>query len=94
MEQQTHPEDFAKIVRATSGRQVLVYRGSEDETGNPELVIATVVDGVMVKLGSGFNDTDDGCEARDKAFAGFGAEMADEFEAIAVGAVIGAGGSE
>lgn len=89
MEQQTHADDFAKIVRTTAGRQVLVYTDQEDETGNPSLVMATCVDGVMVKLGSGFNDTDDGHAARDKAFAKFDAEKADKFEAMAVGAVIG-----
>jgi hypothetical protein len=89
MEQQTRADDFAKIVRTTTGRQVLVYTVSEDETGNPSLVIATCIDGVMVKLGSGFNDTDAGYAARGKAFAGYSVEMADKFEAMAVGAVIG-----
>ncbi|WP_368647990.1 hypothetical protein ABRZ10_07120 [Castellaniella ginsengisoli] len=89
MEQQTHADDFAKIVRTTAGRQVLVYTDQEDETGNPSLVMATCVDSVMVKLGSGFKDTDDGYESRDKAFAGYSVEMADKFEAMAVGAVIG-----
>jgi hypothetical protein len=89
MEQQTHADDFAKIVRTTSGRQVLAYMDSEDETGNPSLVMVIAIDGVTVTLGSGFKDTDDGYESRDKAFAGYGVEMADKFEAMAVGAVIG-----
>lgn len=90
MEQQTHADDFARIVRTTSGRQVLVYMDSEDEAGNPSLIMVIAIDCVTVKLGSGFKDTDDGYEARDKAFAGYSVEMADKFEAMAVGAVIGA----
>ncbi|NYT81414.1 hypothetical protein H0A70_07915 [Alcaligenaceae bacterium] len=90
---QSHEDDFAKIIRTESGRQILVFCGS-DEEGNPEAVQMTCIDGVTVRIGASFNDDDAGYDKRDHFFESIDAAKAAAFEAMALGVAIGAGGNE
>lgn len=51
------PRDFAKIIRASDGRQVIVFVELDD--GDYQLRIATHFDGVMVMAGLGFDSADE-----------------------------------
>jgi len=85
---ESHEDDFAKIVRASSGRQVLVYCDSDDGEGRPQMMMMTVVDGVTVQINAGFNSTIEGCDKRDLSFNNYDIAAADKFEAMAIRAVL------
>ncbi|MFT0533992.1 hypothetical protein ACMHYJ_14360 [Castellaniella hirudinis] len=74
-----HEDDFCKIIRASSGRQVLVFLSS-DEDGNPSVDVSMQYDGILLHVNNGFGDEDAGHKARDAMFAGYGQAEADNFE--------------
>lgn len=59
--------DFAKLVRATDGAQVLFLKDDNDD-GKPTLYRMTEYEGITAKLGIAFSDDDFGYEACDKAY--------------------------
>lgn len=59
--------DFAKIVRATDGGQVLFYKDNGDG-GEPVLKQVTEMGGITGAMNLGFTDDDEGEKARDAAF--------------------------
>lgn len=77
--------DFAKIVIASDGEQVLFHLDNGDD--GPELVQMTVVEGVTARIGLGFNDDDEGYERRQKAFDVVGVKQADAMRELARRAV-------
>lgn len=77
--------DFAKIVTASDGEQVLYFKDNGDE--GPELVAMTNMDGITLRVGLGFADTDDGEAKREAQFNSVGVEHADEFRATAASMV-------
>lgn len=70
--------DFAKLIRATDGAQVLFLKDSNDD-GAPALYQYTTHEGVTVKLGYAFTDDVFGDAACDKAFQECGMDEADAF---------------
>ena len=78
--------DFAKIVRASDGAQVLFFKDNDSE-GAPCLTQVTEEDGVTAKLGISFTDDDDGGDKRDVAFNGSGVEQADGMRALVLKAL-------
>jgi len=85
---QTHEDDFAKIVRTDSGRQVLYYTDSSED-GEPQVIAVTSVEGVTVRVGMTFKDSASGHDKRDKFFDEVATDQASKFEAMAIGAVVG-----
>ncbi|AZS78772.1 hypothetical protein ELS24_10145 [Achromobacter spanius] len=85
---QSHEDDFAKIVRTDTGRQVLYYADSNEE-GEPQVIAVTSVEGITVRVGMTFKDSDSGHDKRDKFFGQVSPEHASKFEAMAIGAVVG-----
>lgn len=83
--------DFAKIVIASDGAQVLFYKDN-DEDGNPTLVHVTEEQGVTANMALSFTDDDDGFDKRDAAFDGSDAEKADAMRSL-VKRAMGAEGS-
>jgi len=73
------PRDFAKIIRASDGRQVIVFVELDD--GDYQLKIATHFDGVMVMAGLGFDSANE--ERNEQAayalLAAWGLEQADKW---------------
>lgn len=69
--------DFAKIIRASDGAQVLIFKDNGDE--GPELVFMTELDGVVARLGSGFehDPEEDAYSKLDKAFDAADVRQAD-----------------
>jgi hypothetical protein len=59
--------DFAKIVRATDGTQVLFYKDNGDD-GKPVLKQITDMDGITGAMNLSFSDDDEGYDRRDAAF--------------------------
>lgn len=88
-EVQQHDDDFAKIVRTPSGRQVLVYSDTDSETDTPQVVMRTSIEGAVISFSCGFKDTDEGYDLRDKMLSGYDQQKAAQFEAMALGAVLG-----
>ncbi len=79
--------DFAKIVRATDGTQVVAYVDI-DEDGNYILVSAACIDGVVAKVKIGFGSKND----KKKAFAainGYTVDLADHVASTLKGATSG-----
>lgn len=68
--------DFAKIVRATDGAQVLFYKDT-GENGEPLLRQVTEFDGITGAMALSFTDDDEGYSRRDTAFATCDAKQAD-----------------
>jgi major membrane immunogen (membrane-anchored lipoprotein) len=68
--------DFAKIVAASDGAQVLFYKDHDDD-GAPSLMQVTEKDGVTGSYEVSFTDDDSGYELRDAAFRKSGVEQAD-----------------
>ena len=58
--------DFAKIVRASDGEQVLFYKSADDE-GRPTLVQASDYDGITLRMEVGFKKGE--FDKRDAAFS-------------------------
>lgn len=79
--------DFAKIIRATDGEQVLFYR--EDEGDVPMLVQVTNCDGVTATARLGFDKSDEGEAKRDKAWSDAGIEQADDMRRMVASALLG-----
>ena len=67
-------DDFAKIVRASDGAQVLFYKGQDDE-GRPTSFQLTELDGIHAAVNMSFKDEE--WDALDSAFAKAGLEQAD-----------------
>ncbi len=86
MTSQVHKDDFAKILRATDGAQVLIYKDN-GEDGEPAIVVASVCDGVTAKMTISFKDTDSGYNTRNKSFDGFTQAQADNARGLVVKAV-------
>lgn len=67
--------DFAKIVRATDGAQVLFYKTMQNDC--PAIMQVTDAYGVLAEITAQFNDTDIGWGDRELAFEKAGIEEAD-----------------
>jgi hypothetical protein len=80
--------DFAKIVRASDGAQVLFYKDSDGD--GPALQQVTEVEGVAGAFSFGFTDDDEGYDKRDAAFEKAGVEEADALRALVAKALEGA----
>lgn len=70
--------DFAKLVRASDGAQVLFLK-DQSVDGRPTLYRYTEFEGITAKLGLSYADTDSGYEHLDKAFNEMGVADADAF---------------
>jgi hypothetical protein len=70
--------DFAKLVRASDGAQVLFLKDSNDE-GCPTLYQYTAHDGITAKMGIVFADDVFGDASCDKAFQACDVAAADAF---------------
>lgn len=77
--------DFAKIVIASDGEQVLFYLDNGDN--GPELVQMTEIEGITARVGLGFKDDDSGDAARERAFNEVGIKQADAMRKLAKRAV-------
>lgn len=73
------PGDFAKIVRASDGAQVLFYKDTDDEN-RPRLSQVTEYDGITANIGFGFDDDD--WDKLDKAFSESWVGRADEIREL------------
>lgn len=78
------PEDFAKIIRASDGAQVLFYKSTDNDTGKPQLRQVTEFDGMFAELNVSFSDDDKGWDRLGKRFS-----AADEAQANEVRSAIG-----
>lgn len=67
--------DFAKIVRATDGAQVLFYKTMQNDC--PAIAQVTDAYGVIAEITAQFNDTEMGWGDRELAFEKAGIEEAD-----------------
>lgn len=65
--------DFARLERASDGRQVLVYK-STDDFGKPELRMVLEHLGLVVEFKVSFEDTEAGWVALDGVFDGVDAD--------------------
>lgn len=83
---ESHDDDFAKIVRTPSGRQVLAFCEANDE-GKPAVTLVVVVEGVTMKMGVGFEDDDSGYDKRDAYFESFDEAKAQDMESAAIKAI-------
>lgn len=77
--------DFAKIVTASDGAQVLFYKDMGDD--GPELVQVTEVGGTTGRIALGFDDNENGFMLRQRAFDVASIEQADQMRAIVKGAL-------
>lgn len=68
--------DFAKIVRASDGAQVLFYKDNGDD-GAPVLRQITEMASITGAMNLGFTDDDPGYDKRDAAFDRAGVQQAD-----------------
>lgn len=71
--------DFAKIVRASDGAQVLFYKGQDDD-GRPQLFQVTYFEGVIANLN--FSFATDAWSMLDAAFDRAGLEQADTIRGL------------
>jgi hypothetical protein len=78
-------KDFAKIIRATDGAQVLFFTGYHPEDEAPTVFVVTHCDGLALELKMSF-DTE---EKRDEVFAQVDLESADNLRKSAVEMVQG-----
>lgn len=78
---------FAKIIIAADGEQVLAFKDNGDE--GPELVLMTVVDGVTLRMGAGYQDDEreSAEQKRDRAFDEAAESIANKLRAAAKEAV-------
>lgn len=72
----TDTQEFAKIVVASDGAQVLFYCSS-DERGSPQVRQITEVDGMIIEMNIAFADDDEGWDKRDEWFQAAGQPVAD-----------------
>jgi hypothetical protein len=75
--------DFAKIIRAADGEQVLFFKSTDSESGKPQLRQVTEFEGMFAELNMAFTDDDAGWDKLDKCF-----DAADEAQANGVRAAI------
>ena len=80
--------DFAKIVRASDGEQVLFWKGATDD-GEPRLCSSTVMDGMTADLNFDFKDNEGGWADLDYAFLNSDVERADAVRDFLKAAVTG-----
>jgi hypothetical protein len=66
-------KDFARIERASDGRQVLFYKSTDDE-GKPQLRQVTEHEGVIIEMNLSFGDDDAGWAMLDRVFDGVEAD--------------------
>lgn len=71
--------DFAKVIRASDGEQVLFYKGQNDD-GDPTLFQLTELEGLNAAFNLSFKD--DSWDALDSAFEKAGVEQANAMRAI------------
>lgn len=84
----THEDDFAKIVRTRSGRQVLIRKGQDSESDHPALFMHTYMNSACVTFNISFSDDATGYELLDTAFASYGQREAENFESMVFGAIL------
>lgn len=72
----TRDDDFAKIIRASDGVQVLFYAAATDD-GAPQARQVTVIDGMTASLNLEFEDTEEGWGKRDTYLAAACVDLAD-----------------
>lgn len=60
--------DFAKIINASDGAQVLFFKATDDEDGRPQLRQITEFEGVFAAFNMTFSDDDAGWDKLDAAF--------------------------
>lgn len=70
--------DFAKIVNATDGAQVLFYKSTNSSNGKPQLRQVTEFEGMFAEVNLDFKDVDEGWAGLDRAFAEAGLKQADQ----------------
>lgn len=66
-------KDFARIERASDGRQVLFCKSTDDE-GNPQLRQVTEHEGVIIEMNLSFGDDDAGWALLDQVFVSVNAD--------------------